>query len=121
VYSGRTSGYGDPNALVQARGLQQPILTGEGFSPAVLDQGVSVQQNPNAYAAIRGREQQLIDFNGGAQSMGGDIKKHDQRHIEYKSAQIVLQPAINQPIWSFARQLAWGSWTVTDGWDARRI
>ena len=71
VYSGRTSGYADPNALVQARGLQQPILTGEGFLPPVLDQGVSIQQNPNAYAAIRGREQQLIDFNGGAQSMGG--------------------------------------------------
>jgi RHS repeat-associated protein len=71
VYSGRTSGYGDPNTLVQTRGLQQPILTGEGFLSPVLDQGVSVQQNPNAYAAIRGREQQLIDFNGGAQSMGG--------------------------------------------------
>jgi hypothetical protein len=71
VYSGRTSGYGDPNALVQARGLQQPILTGEGFLPPILDQGVSVQQNPNAYAAIRGRGQQLINFNGGAQSMGG--------------------------------------------------
>jgi hypothetical protein len=48
-----------------------PILTGEGFSSPVLDQGVSVQQNPSAYDAIRGREQQLIDFNGGAQSMGG--------------------------------------------------
>jgi RHS repeat-associated protein len=71
VYSGRTSGYGDPDALVQARGLRQPILTGEGFSSPVLDKSVSVQQNPSAYDAIRGREQQLIDFNGGAQSMGG--------------------------------------------------
>jgi hypothetical protein len=52
---------------------------------------------------------------------GWDIKKHDQRHIEYKPAEIVLHPAINQPIWTFARQLAWGSWAVTDGCDARRI
>jgi hypothetical protein len=37
--------------------------------PYELDNAVAVQQNPNA--AIRGREQQLIDFNGGAQSMGG--------------------------------------------------
>jgi len=71
VYSGRTSGYGDPYTLVQRRGAQQPILTGEGFSSPVLDQAVMLQQDPNAYAAIRGREQQLIDFNGGAQSVGG--------------------------------------------------
>ena len=74
VYSGRTSGYGDPNALVQARGLQQAVLTAEGFLPPVLDQSVSAQQVQSittAYAAIRGREQQLIDYNGGAQSMGG--------------------------------------------------
>jgi hypothetical protein len=42
--------------------------------PPGLDQGVAVQQNPSAYAAIRGREQQLIDFNGGAQSMGGTAR-----------------------------------------------
>jgi hypothetical protein len=46
-------------------------LTGEGFLPPVLDRAISIQQDANAYGAIRGREQQLIDFNGGAQSMGG--------------------------------------------------
>jgi hypothetical protein len=37
----------------------------EGFGPAQLD-----KSSPNA-AAIRGREQQLIDMHGGAQSEGG--------------------------------------------------
>lgn len=40
-------------------------MNDQGFGPAVLD-----QSSPNR-AAIRGREQQLIDANGGAQSEGG--------------------------------------------------
>jgi hypothetical protein len=37
----------------------------KGFGPAVLD------RSSTNYAAIRGREQQLIKENGGAQSTGG--------------------------------------------------
>jgi hypothetical protein len=40
-------------------------MNDKGFGPAVLDKSSS-----NA-AAIRGREQQLIDTNGGARSSGG--------------------------------------------------
>ena len=68
VYSGRTGGYGDPNTLVQQRGLQQAILNAEGFAPPVLDQWSSNGQ------AVRGREQQLIDYYGGAKSVGGTTR-----------------------------------------------
>lgn len=63
VYSGRTSGVGTPEANVAARDAGHHI-TGD-YGPAELDQSSS---NPDA---IRGREQQLIDANGGAQSAGG--------------------------------------------------
>ena len=67
VYSGRTSGFGDPQSIVNARAGSHPGRLG-GFGPAVVDRwGVGAQ----GYAAIRGREQQLIDVHGGAQSEGG--------------------------------------------------
>uniref|UniRef100_UPI0010F7B51C RHS repeat-associated core domain-containing protein n=1 Tax=Chitinivorax sp. B TaxID=2502235 RepID=UPI0010F7B51C len=68
VYAGRTSGYKDPATLVRDRGLQQTHLNSEGFAFPVLD--VSTTD----YAAIRGREQQLIDFYGGAQTVGGTAR-----------------------------------------------
>jgi hypothetical protein len=40
-------------------------MTEKGFGPAVLD------KTTQKYAAIRGREQQLINFHGGAQKSGG--------------------------------------------------
>ena len=40
-------------------------MTDKGFGPAVLDVSSS------SYEAIRGREQMLIEYHGGAQSMGG--------------------------------------------------
>lgn len=64
-YSGRTSGYGTPNENVRNRGAGQAHLNSEGFDPPVLD------QTSDSYGAIRGREQQLIDINGGAQSSDG--------------------------------------------------
>lgn len=71
VYSGRSSGFGDPVEIVQQRGLSQPILNAEGFSPPVLDVAAT---GTNSYEAIRGREQQLINFYGGAQSVGGTAR-----------------------------------------------
>jgi RHS repeat-associated protein len=67
VYSGRTSGYADEpiSAILNRRAAGQPLLNAEGFQKPVVD---VVSTNSGA---IRGREQQLIDFNGGAQSVGG--------------------------------------------------
>lgn len=67
-YSGRTSGDGSPEANVRNRGYGQPLLNAEGFNPPVLDRSSS------SSSAIRGREQQLIELNGGARSSGGDSR-----------------------------------------------
>ena len=63
VYSGRTSGTGTPEQNVAARDTSHH-MNEKGFGPAVLDQS-STNKN-----AIRGREQQLIDYHGGAKSTG---------------------------------------------------
>ncbi len=65
VYSGRTSGTGSPTQNVQKRSSQHIDLLAQGFAPAVLD------KTSNSKESIRGREQQLIDYHGGAQSTGG--------------------------------------------------
>ncbi|OWQ82886.1 type IV secretion protein Rhs, partial [Roseateles aquatilis] len=64
-YSGRTSGYDDPSTNINNRAMSQPLLNAEGFQPPVLD------RSSENYSAIRGREQRLIETNGGAQSTGG--------------------------------------------------
>ncbi len=67
-YSGRTSGYDDPNTNIKNRAMGQPLLNAEGFLPPVLD------RSSDNYSAIRGREQKLIEVNGGAQSSGGSSR-----------------------------------------------
>ena len=65
VYSGRTSGTGTPAQKVARRDAGHH-KTADGFGPARLDKSSS-----NA-AAIRGREQQLLEAaHGGAKSRGG--------------------------------------------------
>jgi RHS repeat-associated protein len=64
VYSGRTSGHGAPEQNLARRDASHH-MNKEGYGPAVLDQSSANK------AAIRGREQQLIDAHGGAQSMDG--------------------------------------------------
>ncbi len=64
TYSGRTSGTGTPEQNVEARD-QNHHMNEEGYSPAQLDKSSSSPE------AIRGREQQLIEASGGAQSQGG--------------------------------------------------
>jgi hypothetical protein len=66
---------------VRIRGVQQTLLNSEGFLAPMLDRYASddprVGGAPfsfNAYFSIRGREQQLIDFYGGAQSVGGSAR-----------------------------------------------
>jgi len=64
VYCGRTSGCGTPLENIANRDTSHH-MNEKGFGPAVLD-----KSSTNA-AAIRGREQQLIEANGGARSSGG--------------------------------------------------
>jgi len=66
TYVGRTSGYGDPNRIMmnRASGHHMKAL---GYGNPVLDRAV---QGYQGYPAIRGREQQLIDFHGGAGNIG---------------------------------------------------
>ncbi|GAB2498512.1 hypothetical protein GCM10027266_15750 [Arenimonas alkanexedens] len=67
TYGGRTSGKGTPEQQVAARTAKpdHQAKTAEGYGPARVDKNTT---NPDA---ARGREQQLIDQNGGAQSQGG--------------------------------------------------
>ncbi len=64
VYSGRTSGYDTSAKNVRNRDANHH-MNDKGFGPTKLDQSSSNKD------AIRGREQQLIDGNGGAKSQGG--------------------------------------------------
>ncbi len=64
VYSGRASGTGTPQQNIKKRDSGHH-MNAEGYGPAQLDKS---SPNPDA---IRGREQQLIDANGGAKSQGG--------------------------------------------------
>ena len=64
TYSGRTSGTRTPEQNVAARD-QGHHMNEQGYGQAELD-----KSSTNA-AAIRGRVQQLIENNGGAQSQGG--------------------------------------------------
>ena len=64
VYSGRTSGKGSPADNVRNRDSNHH-MNNKGFGPAKLD------KTTDNYYAIRGREQMLIDYYGGAKSVGG--------------------------------------------------
>jgi len=64
-YSGRTSGTDTPENNVKKRSAQQVDLTAEGFQPGVVDKSSFNR------SSIRGREQQMIEINGGAQRSGG--------------------------------------------------
>lgn len=64
IYSGKTSGKDTPAKNVAKRDANHH-KNKDGFGPAKLDKSSSNSK------AIRGREQQLIDKNGGAQSQGG--------------------------------------------------
>lgn len=64
IYAGRTSGTGSAVENIAARDAYHH-MNNQGYGQAVLD------KSSTSYDAIRGREQMLIDANGGAQSMGG--------------------------------------------------
>jgi RHS repeat-associated protein len=66
VYSGRTRGFGDVVKIANERASGHDDRLAN-FGPPVVDAVGGITD----LAAIRGREQQLIDFHGGAQSDGG--------------------------------------------------
>ncbi|RPJ64605.1 MAG: hypothetical protein EHM23_00190 [Acidobacteria bacterium] len=65
VYSGRASGIGTPEEVVDRRDATPHHKNSEGFGPAVLDKATTDPQ------AARGREQLLIEKHGSARSAGG--------------------------------------------------
>ncbi len=65
IYVGRTSGYGTPEEVLSNRDKKHEKLYERGFGPAVIDK---VATGEIGEKAIRGREQQMIDFYGGALS-----------------------------------------------------
>jgi RHS repeat-associated protein len=67
VYSGRARGVGNPQAIVNARARSHPSRL-DGFGPPLVDRWAT---GVEGYVAIRGREQQLIDAHGRAQSEQG--------------------------------------------------
>jgi RHS repeat-associated protein len=72
VYVGRTSGYGDPYRIMMKR-VSGHHMKALGYGNPILDRAV---QGYQGYPAIRGREQQLIDFYGGVGSpkVGNSIR-----------------------------------------------
>ena len=91
VYSGRTSGYGNPAENIRRRDANHH-MNRKGFDPAVLDKSSS------DYNAIRGREQMLIEKFGGAKSDGGTSgnaingigKNNKKKDIYIKSAKKIF-------------------------------
>jgi RHS repeat-associated protein len=90
VYSGRASGYGDPDAIVAARFARHHMrLFGYG-NPQRDEVGIG----PDGRLAIRGREQQLIDYHGGVGSdfVGNRIRAvsatNEQGRLYHEAANI---------------------------------
>lgn len=72
---GRTSGFGTPEQIV-ARRYANHHMQGKGYhSPKVDKYAMGPWRSP-AYDAIRGREQQMMDFHGGVGSttLGNSIR-----------------------------------------------
>jgi hypothetical protein len=65
VYAGRASGFGSPYGIMMGR-YASHHMRAFGYGSPTLD--VASQGYPMGYYAIRGREQQLIDFFGGVGS-----------------------------------------------------
>ena len=62
VYVGRTSGTGTPQQIANRRYRHHYLRRAQGFDKPVVDRW------SKSYSAIRGREQQLIDYYGGVGS-----------------------------------------------------
>ena len=86
VYVGRTVGYGDPRSILSRRDLSHH-KTKQGFGPARIDRSIPAtlphyaRHLDPSYQAVRGREQQLIDFYGGAWSERGRFNTKSGNNI----------------------------------------
>jgi RHS repeat-associated protein len=65
VYVGRTSGFGLADDILYSRLISHYYYMVAGYTNVAVDQ---IAQGLGAYEAIRGREQQLVDFHGGVGS-----------------------------------------------------
>ena len=75
VYVGRTSGFGTPEEVVRRRDAGHH-MNAFGYGPAVVNSALVNVGSLQGYPAIRGREQQVIDFYGGVGSpmVGNSIR-----------------------------------------------
>jgi len=71
VYAARTMAYGGDASILRARDMGHPMSAGDGGGPAQLDKSLYATKScaglhgDLSYQAIRGREQNLIDYFGG--------------------------------------------------------
>ena len=94
-YLGRTSGFGDPQSIMMRRYARHNVLQSLGFGPPTLDRAV---QGILGYPAMRGREQQLIDYYGGvgnrnvANSIRGVGKTNPAGRFYYQQSNLFFGP-----------------------------
>jgi hypothetical protein len=67
IYIGRTSGFGTPSEVLQRRDVSHSY-NAFGFGPAAVHSALMNVGWAQGYPAMRGREQQVIDFYGGVGS-----------------------------------------------------
>lgn len=69
VYTGKTSGPGDPASVLGRRNAQHHILNSIGFQDPVISAATATRGKSSwGSALVRGREQQVMDYHGGALS-----------------------------------------------------
>ncbi|MGH8018288.1 MAG: fascin domain-containing protein, partial [Opitutaceae bacterium] len=69
VYTGRTHGIGDPSAVLARRDARHWALAAAGYQNAQANAIIETQgKSAYAYGAFSGREQQIMDYHGGALS-----------------------------------------------------
>ncbi|WP_461633110.1 hypothetical protein [Labilibaculum euxinus] len=73
VYVGRSSGTGTPDQVVKRRDASHH-MNALGYGPAVVHSALMNVGSLIGYPAMRGREQQVIDFYGGVANTGNSIR-----------------------------------------------
>lgn len=71
VYTGRTKGIGDAHTVMTLRDQKHKILEGLNYNSATMNAYITVMGGRKkidlyAWSAMRGREQQIMDYHGGA-------------------------------------------------------
>lgn len=106
VYVGRASGYGTPEQVLLKRYLTHLFRRSLGYANPKLDQA---RYGFKHYSAIRGREQQLIDYHGGVESDGvgnlirGVAKGNVSGEIYHNAANLEFGQLYPYTGWSYGR------------------